>query len=100
VAETDRRRLKMSDADMPSVFSDKMRTAHKAHKCCECRRIIKTGEKYHFAKGCWDGRWDEFKTCEECHGLRHELKDGWEMAPFGYLHEWAENSDIPFPIAE
>jgi len=88
----------MSDAEMPSVFSDKMRTAHKEHKCCECRRPIKNGEKYHFAKGCWEGRWDEYKTCTECNDLRHELKDGWELAPFGYLHEWAENADVAFPI--
>jgi hypothetical protein len=86
------------DGEMPTVFSDCMRTARKEHKCCECRRIIKIGEKYHFAKGCWEGRWAQYKTCEECNGLRHELKDGWQLPPFGYLDEAADNAGIKFPL--
>ena len=90
------------NAEMPSVFSERYRNAHKDHKCCECHRIIKAGERYHFAKGCWEGKWYEFKTCEECDELRHELEDTYsgELAPFGYLREWAQGSDVEFPVKD
>lgn len=91
----------MCDGEIPSVFSDRYRKAHKDHKCCECRRIIKAGEKYHFAKGCWEGKWAEYKTCEECDGLREKLKDPYYgRAPFECLSEWADGADVEFPVKD
>jgi hypothetical protein len=89
----------MSDYDLPSVFSEKIRTARREHKCCECQRTIKTGERYHFAKGCWEGKWGEYKTCASCHELRRDLIDDDNvLAPFGYLREWAQDMDVKFPV--
>ena len=90
----------MCDAEMPSVYSDTMRTARKEHKCCECHLKIRKGDKYHHAKGCWDGVWQEFKTCESCDDLRHELRGtDCVYAPFEQLSEWADGADVPMPKA-
>lgn len=91
----------MSDGDLPSVFSVKIRQAHRIHKCCECHNEIIVGEKYQYAKGCWDGRWDNFKTCLPCSGLRDELARGSydnEYPPFEHLSEWAHEEGIEFPV--
>ncbi len=47
--------------------------ARKEHKCCECGRTIKIGEKYSYFVGLWgdyysydDNQFDVFKTCLEC----------------------------------
>ena len=82
------------DADLPSVFEEKFRIARKEHKCCECHKPIRVGEKYHFAKGCWEGRWDKFKTCLKCNDLRFELKDGECLPPFESLGEWASEAGM------
>jgi hypothetical protein len=90
----------MSDVDFPSVFSDTVRKAHRDHKCCECERIIKPGDKYHLFKGCWDGKWDEYKTCLECDGIRAELRSLYrsdECPAFGELFEWVHEAGIEFP---
>lgn len=91
----------MSDVELPSVFSDKVRKAQREHRCCECHRIIKIGEKYHLFKGCWFGKWQEFKTCVDCDDLRHELHEGYrddEWPAFGALEEWALEAGVPFPV--
>lgn len=76
--------------NMPSVFEEKYPTARKEHKCYECGATIRVNEKYHFAKGCWDGKWEQFKTCLICNDLRYDLKnDDGMLPPFGDLGEWA-----------
>jgi hypothetical protein len=93
-----RRRFEM-DIEYPDVFSVCSRKARKIHFCCECYHVIPIGEKYQYAKGCWDGRWDEYKTCQSCADLREELKDPYYgVAAFGYLSERAEDRDIEFPV--
>ncbi len=67
----------MSDYDSPSVFSEVARTARKQHDCCECRIPIEAGVQYRHASGRWDGRWDNFKTCLSCYGMRGYLTDGY-----------------------
>jgi len=91
----------MGDTDLPSVFSDTVRKARREHKCCECQGIIKPGEKYHIFKGCWEGKWDEFKTCLDCIEVRDEIRSLYrddEGPPFGDLGEWARESGITFPV--
>ena len=86
--------------DFPSVGADIIRKARQEHKCCECHRTIKVGEKYHLYKGCWDGRWDEFKNCMECDSIREDLRRdcrGEEGPAFGELREWASEAGIEFP---
>ena len=86
--------------DLPSVFSDTIRKSHREHKCCECERTIKVGEKYHLFKGCWEGKWSEYKTCMPCWDLWIEVQkgyrdDGWPA--FGELEEWAHEAGMEFP---
>jgi len=91
------------EGEAPSVWTESYPKARKEHKCYECDRIIKPGEKYHNFKGCWEGKWAEFKTCEPCNDLRHEIgaedSDG-SMPPFGHLSEWAYESDRAFPVSD
>ncbi len=78
-------------SDLPSVFSDRIRTARREHKCCECHQSIAPGSRYHLSKGYWDGKWAEFKTCVDCDDLRDEiLRDCHfdEIPAFGELLEW------------
>lgn len=75
--------------DYPKIFDVSNPTARKDYKCCECKIIIKKGEKYYRNKGLWENEWDEFIECEECHDLREKLmyeykKDDIEI-PFGEL---------------
>lgn len=70
------------DFDPPSVLSRSMGKSRKPHKCCECHGTIRKGEEYELSKGCWDGRWDAFKTCNDCVHLRCTLDD---CVPFGEL---------------
>jgi len=55
-----------TDGDGPSLYSEKIVTARKEHKCIECNQVILIGEKYEKVDGCWDGSWSHFKTCEDC----------------------------------
>lgn len=86
--------------DLPSVFSNEIRTARKEHKCCECPNPILPGQKYHLFKGCYEGKWERFKTCMECEDIRaecHKLYRDDEGVAFGELREWASEAGIEFP---
>lgn len=54
----------------PVCFSECTPTAKKNHECCECGRIINTGEKYRVESGVWDGEPARFKTCIDCISIR------------------------------
>jgi len=91
----------MGDAEMPSVFFNMIRKARQEHKCCECQRVINVGEKYHLFKGCWEGKWSNFKTCMDCQDLREEIAGlyrGDEWPPFGNLAEWVHEAGMEFSI--
>ena len=51
-------------------LSCKMITARKEHRCVECARTIKIGEKYETYKGASDGYIYVSKTCADCVSLR------------------------------
>jgi hypothetical protein len=85
---------------MLSVYSEEFPVARKEHKCCECGRIIKVGEKYQLYKGIWEGKAARFKTCMPCKHLRDEItEETYEYCgiPFGELSEWAAESGYDFP---
>lgn len=88
------------DAEMPSVYEQSKPTARKEHKCCECKRKIKIGERYVLSRGKWEGVWATFKTCLECHLLRIDLGQGEDNPPFGELAEWAKATGIEFPVED
>jgi len=90
----------MGDVEMPSIYSDTVRKARREHKCCECGQIIKIGDRYHLFKGCWEGRWGEYKTCMECDEIKDEVLSLYrcdEVPAFGELREWAREAGIAFP---
>jgi hypothetical protein len=74
------------DADGPEAFRRIERRARKMHRCCECKGLIRPGERYEYCSGVWDGEGASFKTCLDCSEIRqHDLL---ECAPcFGELHE-------------
>ena len=82
----------------PSVYESVFPVARKEYICVECNRAIAIGQKYHYAKGCWNGKWEKYRTCISCHDLRNELDlyDG--IPPFGELEEWAKAAEFEFPI--
>ena len=91
----------MSDNIAPSVYSKNHVKARKQHTCCECNRVILPGERYQLFKGCWDGEWDNYKTCGPCARLRDEigstvLRD--EYPAFGYLAEYATEAGYNFIV--
>lgn len=61
------------DYDRPEFYSKTVYTARKEHRCAECGRAIRTGERYEKVVGKWDGRMDIFKTCSRCTALRDHL---------------------------
>jgi len=60
--------------ELPSVFRAEEPIARVTHKCCECGHVILPGESYGKAVGCWDGRWETYKTCEPCADLRSSIE--------------------------
>lgn len=53
-----------------SVYNESWRGARKQHRCCECRRTIERGERYHYTFGVWDGDADQYTTCAQCAEIR------------------------------
>jgi len=49
-----------------------VRVARKPHKCQECYRVIKKGEKYEYYAGNYDGFFTH-KTCTDCLSVREEF---------------------------
>ena len=54
----------------PDFFTEAEPVAIKEHKCGECGRIIKPGEKYRRESGIWESGWETYKTCMDCASIR------------------------------
>lgn len=54
-------------------MSQRMVKARKDHKCTECRKPIKAGEKYEYVFGVWD-EVETFKTCCRCVAVREYVE--------------------------
>jgi hypothetical protein len=52
--------------DSFAVYRSEFRKARKPHRCCECNRVIETGEEHHYAFGVCDGNSDTYRTCMHC----------------------------------
>jgi len=66
------------EGELPTVSTVAWRKARKAHRCCECKDLIRPGERYEHTTGLWDGRWETYRTCDDCVDTRekvHELAD-------------------------
>jgi len=70
------------------LFNECERRARKEHVCCECRRTIERGETYVVESGMWDGRFSEYKTCQDCISIR-------KVYFCGYMYEclWSDLKD-------
>ncbi len=54
--------------------------ARKTHRCTECYRDIKHGEKYEKCTGVWEGDFETYKTCIDCLSIRENFFcDGWQF---------------------
>lgn len=54
--------------------------AAKDHRCTECSRTINAGERYLWATGLYDGRWDVHHICGHCVQVTRWLEavcEGW-----------------------
>jgi hypothetical protein len=77
-------------SEQPKAYSSSTPKARKEHRCCECRGMISTGERYHFFSGVWD-TCHTYKTCTECEQLRSDvsttIRDLEDYPAFGQLYE-------------
>ena len=64
-----------SDFDGPSVYHQALVKARRDRKCEECSGLIRTGQLYSRAKGCWDGQWQTYSECLPCFALRQAWHD-------------------------
>jgi len=88
--------------EMPQIFNRYLRKARKQHLCCECRKPIKTGDTYWFARGLWDHRWGTYKVCVPCEKLRAQIHKECDFASdeaiaFEHLSEAAGEYEYPMP---
>lgn len=75
----------VDDSYSPEFINERTPVARIEHKCGECDRIIKPGEKYESATGCWDGEVSTHKTCTDCLSVRKSFFcNGWQ---YGVLWE-------------
>lgn len=83
----------------PSVYTILHPAARKEHSCYECGRKISKGSKYELFKGCWDGEFTDYKTCQPCSDLRQEINNESHDEPlaFGELAEAAQEYEYKFP---
>lgn len=66
--------------DVCTLLSRTQPTAHKEHMCCECRQIIKPGQKYERDATVFEGDFAVYKTCIPCLNVRHS------MLPCGFYY--------------
>lgn len=63
-----------------TMIAEGERTARKEHRCSECRRKIRVGERYLSERYVFDGDFHHHKTCAHCQVVRAWLQDecgGW-----------------------
>lgn len=58
-------------ADLADFCHGEWRRAAKIHRCEECQRAIRRGERHHYLSTLFDGRWSSWRTCEHCEAAGH-----------------------------
>ncbi len=69
------------EGELPSVSTTAWRKARKAHRCCECKDPILPGERYEYTTCLCDGRWETYRTCEDCVDTRAKVYDLYGFQP-------------------
>jgi uncharacterized protein with PIN domain len=78
--------------DMAKVSRNEIRTARKEHRCYECNKPIRPGEKYESNTAMYeDHGWSTTKTCHVCLELRKCFLCNWYYG--GVLDEIREAFD-------
>ena len=90
----------IDDGEMPQFYNETNATARKPHKCCECDRVIPTGEKYLRIEGKWDGDFLTFKQCTHCVALYRWFQvvcGGSTLSGLAYdlVDHWDEYGELP-----
>ena len=66
------------DGEFVEMLVERVVTARKALKCCECHRAVIPGQKYEYAKTLWEGVFTVYRTCMVCVEIRQAFGcDGW-----------------------
>ena len=75
-------------------FRDTSRTAHQAHKCWLCRRVIDAGEKYIERNGVNDREIVVMRMHTACERESHDWDvDDWEHTSEGDLRQYMEEKE-------
>ena len=77
-----------------AFYTERVVTARKVHRCCECFTAIPVGATYQRASGKYDGEVSTVKTCAACMEIRKAFVCGAWI--FGQL--WEEIEQVMFPI--
>ena len=56
----------IDDAEPCEFWNETRRTARKTHKCSDCGRKIRPGERYRTVATKWDGNFSMTKECAHC----------------------------------
>jgi len=86
------------DYEPPAFFDQEDYVARKEHRCCECGRLIRPGERYNRTVGKWDGLFKTFRRCSHCDLVVDSLKTRlpcycdsfgglWETIGDGYMDD-------------
>lgn len=57
------------DDNPPEGFCETKPKARRSHRCCECGRLIPSGEVYVRSWGKWDGNIGTYRQHVDCHEL-------------------------------
>jgi hypothetical protein len=74
-------------------YRDRVVTARKTHKCCECGTEIPRGARYELAEGKSDVFWAE-KTCLPC----REIREAFVCGSFEFGRLWESIEEEMFPV--
>ena len=87
--------LSMEFDGTTDFYTEKIVTARKAHRCCECGDVIPVGARYERVVGKWDGDFGTFETCLVCVEIRKAFCCGgwvlgalWESVYEEMFPEW------------
>lgn len=111
----------IDDCEPWTFYATATPVARKEYRCCECRRIIRVGDKHHKLTGLCDDTWSTSRTCNHCMAmtdLMNEMcggypvtrlfeelvehwREGYASIRFGRLiaqmrHQWHDGRD-PIP---
>lgn len=81
--------------DHVTLMSDGDHVARKQHRCAECGRHIKPGEKYHADNFIFEGKFSSHKTCAHCMVAR-----GWLSGECGGWAYGAVEEDLREHVAQ